>query len=129
VPVAPPGVDINENVQAGEHHMWNYKWLYDQFHTGGPQDYKNLGHLPGQKSSSKYDPFGNFNFGAVLAATGVPLWQGIAGGEYDHKHVWGKPSSPNDKGNDEIVKGYNWYSEYYLWHHWQNTGWQPYHYW
>jgi putative RNase toxin 44 of polymorphic toxin system len=40
-------------------------WLYSQFQTGGPQDYKQYG--------SQYVDFGNFNYGAVCGAAGMSL--------------------------------------------------------
>jgi len=43
--------------------------MYEQFQTGGPQDYKsNL--TPGTKAYNQMDVFGNFNFGAVGQALG-----------------------------------------------------------
>jgi hypothetical protein len=44
-------------------------YMYEEFQTGGPQDYKsNL--KPGSQGYSQMDAFGNFNFGAVGQALG-----------------------------------------------------------
>ena len=44
-------------------------YMYEEFQTGGPQDYKsNL--KPGSPGYSQMDAFGNFNFGAVGQALG-----------------------------------------------------------
>src|SRR6266487_3825548 len=56
-------------------------WFYNQVKTGGPWDFKN-GPYP---NAAKYDPFGNFHYGAAGHAFGWGDWElqneaGIANG-------------------------------------------------
>jgi len=62
-----PGV-LKESIRAAEQHKWDplgLVWFYSQVNNLGPQDYK-------QKNAA-YEPFGNFNYGAMGAAMGVNL--------------------------------------------------------
>ena len=61
----PPGVSVEQNIQAGEAHRLNPVWFYEQVHQGGPMDYK-------QQDLKRYENFGNFNYGATGAAAGYP---------------------------------------------------------
>jgi hypothetical protein len=63
VPPAPPGADINKNMEEADK-KWNPTWFYNQVKLNGPWDYKQQGR--------KYDDFGNFNFGATGFAFGFP---------------------------------------------------------
>jgi Bacterial toxin 44 len=60
VPPAPPGVSIQANVRATQAH--STAWWVNQVRPYGNWDYKLKG--------SRYDKFGNFNFGATGAAAG-----------------------------------------------------------
>jgi hypothetical protein len=83
-PVAPLGVNINANIQQAQEIALTQTtdpqtdtttvWLYSQFQTGGPQDYK--------RSGQQYVDFGNFNYGAACGAMGNSLTfcQSAAGG-------------------------------------------------
>jgi hypothetical protein len=65
-PLAPPGVDINENIRraaAARFHVKGSEWFYNQVRNKGPWDYKQL-------DSTLYRDFGNFNYGATGAAFG-----------------------------------------------------------
>jgi hypothetical protein len=92
-PVGPNGpVSVADNIQQGQQEqslaeqsavlsgqesiMLNV-WLYGQFATGGPQDYKNQ-----PWGGQGYVDFGNFNYGAVCGAVGFSLTycQSAAGG-------------------------------------------------
>jgi len=79
-PAAPTAaIDVNTNIQQGEaaaaaaaqvpgvssSYLTSF-WLYGQFKTGGPQDYKT-------SFRGQYADFGNFNYGAVCGATGFSL--------------------------------------------------------
>ena len=63
VPPAPPGADIDANMKLADNN-WYPVWFYNQVRNGGPWDYK--------QSGSKYEDFGNFNFGATGSAFGFP---------------------------------------------------------
>jgi RHS repeat-associated protein len=69
-PSGPPGACIAENIDiAKEYSALNpgsMFGLYDNVKNYGPWDYKRKGR--------EYENFGNFNFGAVTAAMGVPLY-------------------------------------------------------
>jgi hypothetical protein len=78
-PALPDGNTVNANIQQGQY-MGNGTplpavdvWLFQQFQTNGPQDYK--------QSGQQYMDAGNFNFGAVCtsAGHGVGYCQSAAG--------------------------------------------------
>lgn len=70
-PLAPPGVDLDANIQLTELmaagppglELW---WFAGMVMPGGPWDYKL------QDPTLKYEPFGNFHYGATGSALGVP---------------------------------------------------------
>lgn len=75
VPNHPATADVNASVAAGKNNVgqtdnpdvastqfgFEIGYLYGEFHTGGPQDYKT-------SDGPQYADFGNFNFGAVCGA-------------------------------------------------------------
>jgi type VI secretion system secreted protein VgrG len=65
---APPGVDLDEGVEAAEDHTWfnpaEPRWFETMTAEGGPWDFKQRG--------SQYEDFGNFHFGVVGKAMGIP---------------------------------------------------------
>ena len=67
-PKGPPGACVADNIEiAKDYPAWNpgsMFGLYENVKNYGPWDYKRRG--------SQYEDFGNFNFGAVTAAMGVP---------------------------------------------------------
>lgn len=69
-PAAPPGVCVADNVDiAKEHPAWNpgnLYALYELVRNRGSWDYKRRGR--------QYEDFGNFNYGAVTAAMGIPSY-------------------------------------------------------
>lgn len=62
-PSAPPGVDIEANINEAEG-KWNPVWFYNQVRNKGPWDFKQLGR--------QYEDFGNFHYGATGTAFGFP---------------------------------------------------------
>ena len=62
---APPGVNLGQNILDAQGHRWNMLWLINQVQTGGPWDYK-------KHSQGQFEAFGNFNYGLVTSAMGVP---------------------------------------------------------
>lgn len=66
--ITPPGVSVINNMMIARFHRGpsalTYVWFYYQVRNHGPWDYKQRG--------SKYAAFGNFNYGAVGAAAGIP---------------------------------------------------------
>ena len=83
-PVGPNGpINVGANVQQGQQqqglaqqssvlpgqqsYLLN-SWMYQQFQTGGDQDYKNQ-----PWGGSDYADFGNFNYGAVCGSVGFGL--------------------------------------------------------
>jgi len=110
VPPAPPGTDINKNMQHADKN-WNPLWFYDQVRNKGPWDYKQQGR--------KYADFGNFNFGAAGAAFGLPdnvlhRSAGWANLKADPTrkglgNPWGKyPYGDSTSDQEEIGKGINY---------------------
>jgi RHS repeat-associated protein len=79
VPAHPATANVNASIAAGQQNegepcnpdfgdgqILTNAYLYDQFHTGGPQDYKT-------SDGPQYADFGNFNFGAVCGGMGFSL--------------------------------------------------------
>jgi len=62
VPPAPPGADVDDNMRAAARHT--PLWLLTMVPNRRPWDYKQDGR--------KYEAFGNFNYGAVTGASGLP---------------------------------------------------------
>lgn len=67
--LVPPGVSIMNNLMISRlHHgpsALTYEWFYQQVRLHGPWDYKT-------RIARKYADFGNFNYGAVGTAAGIP---------------------------------------------------------
>ena len=66
---SPPGVNILQNMMLAKlHHgpsALTYLWFYQQVKNHGPWDYKN-------QHGKQYANFGNFHYGAVGHAAGIP---------------------------------------------------------
>jgi hypothetical protein len=84
VPVAPPDVSINENIRTAQRHRpvgpytmnVEAQWFNNQVKAGGPWDYKKYDKSYNPKTqNSKYEDFGNFNYGATGAAIGFTSGQ------------------------------------------------------
>lgn len=56
IPPSPPGTNIDYNIKEAQEHL-DPRWFRDQVRNGAPWDYKQFG--------SKYEDFGNFNYGAT----------------------------------------------------------------
>lgn len=67
----PPGVDLESNVAEASKHRFALEplWFYNQVKTNGPWDFKNK--FKGDEGK-KYVDFGNYHYGAVGRAAGVP---------------------------------------------------------
>lgn len=66
VPLAPPGVSIDKNIAAAREHTFPFDlfWFREKVTYGGPWDFKARG--------DQYQNFGNFHYGAVGTAAGIP---------------------------------------------------------
>jgi hypothetical protein len=62
-PLGPQGADIDANIEVAEQRL-NPFWFEKQVQNKGPWDFKQQGRA--------YENFGNFHYGAVGAAMGVP---------------------------------------------------------
>ncbi len=112
VPPAPPGTDINSNMQLADD-KWDPFWFYNQVRNKGPWDYKQQG--------GKYEDFGNFNFGATGYAFGFPLGilqrgAGWANQKADpsRKNLgspWGEYPYGDDPSDQEQIKSGSSYCE------------------
>jgi hypothetical protein len=127
VPTAPSCVSVNTNIKfANVLHIFsvvNLPVFYGLVRNKGPMDYKQGAHTlsdTGQLGPSPYADFGNFNYGAVGAAFGIPqnllfrgagYAQGQAGTSSPEWGNWkgGPPygDDPNDQA--QINAGYNYY--------------------
>jgi hypothetical protein len=86
VPLAPSEANIDENIRTARRHgemvrgpYTAYReatWLIDQVKAGAPWDYKKYDKSYDPKTqNSKYEDFGNFNYGATGAALGLSSGQ------------------------------------------------------
>ncbi len=93
-PLAPPGVDIYENMREAELPrglLYGPNWFHDQVTDWGPWDYK--------RRHPDFEDFGNFHYGAVGSATGwffdYTLLDEAGRNQLskgNSKPEWGKPS-------------------------------------
>jgi type VI secretion system secreted protein VgrG len=71
VPPAPPGVDINLNLEIAQDYSWLNPFADLAFlkiaGSGGVWDYRT-------NQGQQYDAFGNFNYGATAAPMGFPYY-------------------------------------------------------
>lgn len=82
----PTSVSVQDNINLAlqyksTHNAWEtLVWFKNMVQNGGDWDYKQIGKVEGQPSP--YENFGNFNYGAVGAALGIPdfVLQSAAGG-------------------------------------------------
>lgn len=71
IPCMPPGVDIEANIglaaaMSTKGKVALYAWFYEIVKTGGDWDYKKDG-------NGQYEEFGNWHYGLVGRAAGIPL--------------------------------------------------------
>jgi hypothetical protein len=82
----PTSASVQDNINSAlqyksTHNAWETLiWFKSMVQNGGDWDYKQIGKVEGQPSP--YENFGNFNYGAVGAALGIPdfILQSAAGG-------------------------------------------------
>jgi RHS repeat-associated protein len=78
VPVQPHNANILANIREAQSwrmlQLVKYPWFNSQVHNGGPWDYKQVRVLNdfGKKYPSLFQDFGNFHYGVVGAAAGIP---------------------------------------------------------
>ena len=100
-PTSPPGISVDTNIKIAAERkrkgQGGYGWFYRQVRNSGPMDYKQTG---------PYEAFGNFNYGAVGHALGIPdhillkaagLAQARAGTSLPE---WGNPNGGPPYGDD-----------------------------
>lgn len=93
VPKLPPGADLAANVEKAKK-MYNPLTFYNHVKTGGEWDYK--------KAGEEYEPGGNFNFGVVAKAYGLPEWVAKVGaGAYQ---IASRTSNPEFGGPSPLFK-------------------------
>ena len=113
-PSAPPGVSIYSNMCEAEMHrgLGELEWFYNQVRLRGPWDYKQQGR--------QYADFGNFHYGAVGKALGLPEtmllraagWAQGRSGNSDPKFGswWWQPPYGDDPQDQRMIKdGINFY--------------------
>jgi RHS repeat-associated protein len=88
IPTAPPGVDINANIEEAARQR-DVRWFYNQVRNKGPWDYKQQG--------PEYQNFGNFNYGATGRALG--LSEGLLLREAGRAQQAAGTSRPGDPGS------------------------------
>jgi len=113
VPKAPPGVKIDNNIKEAQKFLDPSRYL-------GDWNYKKLGRPATETESAEYEDFGNFNYGATMAAAGYDEETAlrIAGlvqiasktSKPEYNVPWGKPPYGDQQGDyDQIRKGYRYY--------------------
>ncbi|UPG90271.1 polymorphic toxin type 44 domain-containing protein [Luteibacter aegosomaticola] len=128
-PPSPPGVDINKNiagmlnlnalsnVTGGAGVALKYRVFYELVRNKGPYDYK-------QVDRSKYADYGNFHYGVVGRAAGIPSdlllraagWAQTRSGNYQAENdgPLGRPPYGDDPADQEqISNGMWWYENCY----------------
>ncbi len=105
MPIIPPNVDINENMDEARKCI-EPGWFYNQVRNKGPWDYKQLGR--------QYENFGNFNFGATGCAFGLSSeillrgagWaqQRAGTSEPENGNWWGTPPYGDDPRDQEMIQ-------------------------
>jgi hypothetical protein len=63
-PPAPPGVSLEANIAEAKRHRGDLLWFYNKVKRRAPWDYKWQG--------KRYEPFGNFLYGAAGRAADIP---------------------------------------------------------
>jgi len=125
IPALPEGVDIAKNIEEAQKNGGLY-WLYSKVKNKGPWDFK--------QQDSQYENGGNFHYGAVAEAAGVPNWfimrapgvaQTIAGtSSPEYGKPWGSPPYGDDpKDQYWIQMGRDYYNKYHR-DSGNNTGWR-----
>ena len=69
-PAAPPGVSVDDNIDIAK----DYPWLNPGATVALVVNVQNFGPWDYKRQGRKYVAFGNFNFGAVTAAMGMPYY-------------------------------------------------------
>jgi len=116
--IAPADYSVMDNIQwAQEVGMVSdgYMWFFEQVRPGGPWDYKRQDDGTG----NKYEGLGNWNYGAVGYALGIPEWVLLRLPGYwqeGRKPEWGKPWLEPPYGDDpldqeQIKRGIEWAKE------------------
>lgn len=95
---APPGVDVVSHMIIARFHggpsLMTYIWFYQMVRNHGPWDYK--------QGRAEYANFGNFHYGAVGAAAGIP--EGILlQGQALHRFLPGQAILPNLQNSRTII--------------------------
>src|SRR5690606_25039633 len=122
-PEAPPGVSMDANIAEAQQHGFpqDLPWFYNPVKGGAEWDFKQQG--------AQYENFGNFRFGVVAAAMGVPEDVALRAAGYAQeqagtsKDEWGNPidtgGSYGDDPRDQqqIREGYEYYNSglYRVW--------------
>jgi hypothetical protein len=109
----PAGFNLQKNVlEASKHPPTDLEWFYKQVHNKGNWDYKQQGPL--------FENFGNFHYGVVGAAQGIPdavLLRAAGAAQYvagTANPDWGSPIYKSPYGDDPldqywIKKGISYY--------------------
>jgi len=124
IPAHPLDASLNQNIADSQDH-WPWWWYNHVKQWHGPWDYKNYNGQP----HPEWDDFGNFNYGATGAATGIPLNLLLRGAgavklkRYPGNDPFGRPWDPRGvdttrpdrnygnqpEKNQQIINGFNWY--------------------
>ena len=115
--IPPDGVSLADNIKAAENAFYtnlgiglvfpvlgatrHVSWFIGKVNTGGDWDYKKLDPEGSSKGQSKYEDFGNFNYGATAVAAGFDRGytiQRMAG--YIHEKNEIDPNNPSGNGGD-----------------------------
>lgn len=105
LPIAPPKVNVNKNMQEARK-CWDPVWFYNQVRNKGPWDYKQQG--------SQYENLGNFNFGATGCAFGFTAKILLRGAGWAQQksgtskpgfnNWWGSSPYGDDPNDQEMIR-------------------------
>ncbi|WP_197076410.1 polymorphic toxin type 44 domain-containing protein [Luteimonas sp. FCS-9] len=115
-PEAPPAMSIDDNIAEAQTHGFpqDLPWFYEQVKGRAEWDYKQQG--------AQYENFGNFHYGVVAAAMGIPEDVALRAAGYAQTQAdtsrdeWGNPydlggSYGDDPADQQQIKdGYDYYN-------------------
>jgi hypothetical protein len=122
-PEAPPTASMDANIAEAQQHAFpqDLGWFYNQVKGHAVWDYKQQG--------AQYENFGNFNYGVVAAAMGIPEDVALRAAGYAQTQAgtsedgWGGPIDiggsygDDPKDQQQIKAGYDYYNSG-LWRAW-----------
>src|SRR5574337_58325 len=107
IPVHPPDANLDANMREASV-RWNPFWFYRQVRRYGPWDFR-------MRVGEAFRDFGNFHYGAVGIAFGIPAWLVLRAAGWEHwwtrrspktwSRPWGQPPYGDDPRDHAMIRG------------------------